>query len=576
MTFAFPAPPEPLDATSPEAAEQKVRRVHEQAAAWTSVPIEEHIALVHALRDSVHAERHAWADAIGRLKGGETGSEAWAEAMGDGPVATLIGLRLLEETLVRLRDTGSTGIGSDRLSTRPDGRLVARVFPNTLLDRLLFTGFSGEVWMQPGITAENLAEHTATEFPEATHDGRVCLVLGAGNISSIPPLDAVTKIFVDKTVCVLKMNPVNETVGPVFERALAPLIERGVLEIVYGGAEIGELLCSHADIDEIHITGSDRTYDAIVWGPPNEREARKQRGDRVNDTPVSAELGNITPILVTPGRWTDAELVEQAKNVASMATHNASFNCAAGKLIVTARGWDQREAFLEALREAFRSAAPRKAYYPGAVDRWQEIRSAYPQAEIVGERPHDAVVPWTLITDLDAEADQLAFRMEPFCGVMFEVSVPGEKATDFLPAAVEFVNEKVWGSLCCAIIISDRSRADSASEQAFQEALDELRYGSIAINHWAGVGFAFGELTWGAHPGHTPEDIGSGVGHVHNAFMFAKPQKSVIYGPFKPMLKMPWHFDHTRKREVLTRMADMYHAPSLLRVPMIALHSLLA
>ena len=68
------------------------------------------------------------------------------------------------------------------------------------------------------------------------------LVLGAGNVSSIPPMDVATKMFVEGFVCILKMNPVNEWVGPYLERALAPLIDRGYLRIVYGGAEVGSYL----------------------------------------------------------------------------------------------------------------------------------------------------------------------------------------------------------------------------------------------------------------------------------------------------------------------------------------------
>ena len=54
---------------------------------------------------------------------------------------------------------------------------------------------------------------------------------------------------------------------PVFERALAPLIEPGFLRIVRGGGEVGAYLTAHAGIDHVHITGAAPTFDAIVWGP---------------------------------------------------------------------------------------------------------------------------------------------------------------------------------------------------------------------------------------------------------------------------------------------------------------------
>ena len=54
---------------------------------------------------------------------------------------------------------------------------------------------------------------------------RVALVLGAGNVASIGPLDVVHKLFVEGQVALLKLNPVNEYLGPFFEEAFADLIE---------------------------------------------------------------------------------------------------------------------------------------------------------------------------------------------------------------------------------------------------------------------------------------------------------------------------------------------------------------
>src|SRR5207302_9709720 len=96
--------------------------------------------------------------------------------------------------------------------------------------------------------------------------GRVCLVLGGGNVSSIPAMDVLYKLFVEDEVVLLKMNPVNEVLGPVLGEALKPLASGGWLAIVYGGADVGAHAAEHPKIDALHVTGSDRTYDAIVWG----------------------------------------------------------------------------------------------------------------------------------------------------------------------------------------------------------------------------------------------------------------------------------------------------------------------
>src|SRR5690606_29141913 len=202
--------------------------------------------------------------------------------------------------------------------------------------------------------------------------GGVGLVLGAGNVASIGPMDALYKLFVDDEVVILKTNPVNAYLGPFIERALAPFGERGFFEVVHGGAEVGAHLTDHPLVHSIHITGADRTHDAIVWGTDPEEVARRKAANEPRNTkPISSELGAVTPILVVPGAWSDADIDFQARNVASMVTNNASFNCNAGKILVTAKGWPLRERFLQRVHEVLASLPPRKAYYPGAEQRYQ-------------------------------------------------------------------------------------------------------------------------------------------------------------------------------------------------------------
>jgi hypothetical protein len=57
----------------------------------------------------------------------------------------------------------------------------------------------------------------------------------------------------------------------------------------------------------VHITGSDRTHDRIVWGPPGaERESRRMAEDEpLLKKPISSELGCVTPVVMVPGPYTD-------------------------------------------------------------------------------------------------------------------------------------------------------------------------------------------------------------------------------------------------------------------------------
>ena len=103
-------------------------------------------------------------------------------------------------------------------------------------------------------------------------------------------------------VVILKVNPTQDALVPVYERALAPLIEPGFLRIVRGGGDVGAYLTSHAGIDHVHITGAAPTFDAIVWGTGAAATRRRREGRPQLKKPITAELGGVSPIIIVPGR----------------------------------------------------------------------------------------------------------------------------------------------------------------------------------------------------------------------------------------------------------------------------------
>src|SRR5262249_50739793 len=155
--------------------------------------------------------------------------------------------------------------------------VVATVFPIDAWDKLILSGYHAEVWMESGVNAQNIYEHMAEFYRAPASRGKVALVLGAGNVANIGPMDALYKLFAEGQVVVLKMNPVNEYLGPILREAFEDFVKGGFFEVVYGGAEEGEYLCNHALVDEIHITGSDKTHDAIMFGAGFEGAQRKER-----------------------------------------------------------------------------------------------------------------------------------------------------------------------------------------------------------------------------------------------------------------------------------------------------------
>ncbi len=207
--------------------------------------------------------------------------------------------------------SGQPRAATGRPKTGPDGRLVVPVFPaKGMFDSITFQGFKVDAWMKPGITKESL-RFCSDGVPGNWKAGnpKICLVLGAGNVSSIPTTDAFTKLFQEGRTVLLKMNPVNESLGPIFERAYKPLIDAGYLRIIYGGAEVGAAAVAHELVDEVHITGSIHSHDAIVWGPPgSERDRRKRENDPVLRKPITSELGNVTPWIIVPGKYSEKQL----------------------------------------------------------------------------------------------------------------------------------------------------------------------------------------------------------------------------------------------------------------------------
>ena len=108
----------------------------------------------------------------------------------------------------------------------------------------------------------------------------------------------------------------------------------------------------------------------------------------------------------------------------------------------------------------------------------------------------------------------------------------------------------------------------------FDRAIAELRYGTIGINQWPALGYGIGSTPWGAFPGHTLDDIQSGIGTVHNTFLFDRPEKTVIDAPFTVRPRPPWFVTHRgglRLGELLTRFEA---APSPARLPAILLAAL--
>jgi hypothetical protein len=504
-----------------------------------------------------------------------------AEAKSIAPTSERRGEPALEGPAIILRylvELAATLSGTRRVtaaSVREVGpRSVVNVLPLDAYESVLFRGYRAEVWLDRVEAPERVATHP-TQIAAAT--GEIALVLGAGNVASIGVVDALEQCFVRGRVCLLKLSPVNDYLGPLLELAFAPLVAEGFMALAYGGADVGAYLAAHPAIDAIHVTGSYQTHEAIVWGAdPDERAARKARGEPLCTKPVTSELGNVSPAVVVPGRWTDSELEHAAQSIAGSFAFNAGFNCNATKLVVTPHGSALRERLLARISEILRTIPLRSAYYPGAAEKYAHFTRSGGLLQELGsttDAPPNAT-RWAFVTHLESEPHPACFEDEPFCAVLSEVALGSDDPGEFLAAVAPFLNERVWGTLNAMLLVPEAVERDPALSVQLEAVIRDLRYGSVCVNVWPAVAYGLGTLPWGGHPSATLADVQSGLGFGHNSLLIQGVEKSVLRAPLVQFPKPFWYPGHRALGRLASRWIDFQAAPSPLGLGRLALAGL--
>ncbi len=505
-----------------EAIDADVAALTTGSAVFSTLTLTQRATLLDRLYASVSAAAPDWARIAAETKGLDATHTLRGEEWLSGPYAVLAALAASRRTLEKMAAGASPLTGVDT-SLTPGGQLTAEVFPADGVDAVLLSGYSGQVWFRPGVTLEQARRDAGLAQRRPTESGGVGLVLGAGNITSIPVLDVLYELLAHNRVSLLKLNPTQDRLLPVFRRALLPLIEPGFARIVTGGGDVGAHLTAMPAFSHVHITGSAATFDAIVWGPGAAGSRRKKAGNPRLKVPITGELGGVAPIIVVPGRWTRADLDYQAEHIVTMRLQNGGHNCISGQVVIISSDWAQKQEFLSALRRAYAAAPQRPVWYPNSAPKLAAAASDYPDAAHFGDRVLISIAPGEDATALETT--------EYFAPVLGVEELPG-LGMAFLDAAIAHANEALVGTLGANVIIDPKTQASFGT--AFEHAIEKLRYGNIAINGWTGFSFTAPTLSWGAFPGHTLQDVGSGIGIVHNALLLDHVERSVLRGPFRP------------------------------------------
>ncbi|WP_435200841.1 aldehyde dehydrogenase family protein [Janibacter sp. GS2] len=525
MTTTNPSATSVLDEDTQRFLDTSIEGLQAGARRWAGMGLTARAALLGRVHRSVAAEAENWVAGAVRAKNLDPDSPLVGEEWLSGPYATLSSLLALQHSVTAIAD-GRSPLDTATLGAAPGDRVTVPALPTNAYEYLLLHGFSADVWIKPGVTPEQVRTTAGLGALTPTETGGVGLVLGAGNITSIAPLDVLYELIAHNRVVLLKLNPTMNELLPAYTAAFKPLIDLGVLTITTGAGDVGSYLAHHPGIEHVHITGSAATHDVVVWGPGPEGATRREGGTPLLQKPITSELGGVSPIIVVPGTWSAADLRFQAEHVATQRLHNGGYNCIAGQVVVLSKDWPQREAFVAELRRALTKAPERVPWYPGSDDRVAGASSTYEDAERLGR------TGGRLLVDAhDRESAAALERTEYFSPVLGIVDVPGTGQA-FLDAAIDHANEALVGTLGANIIAAPATLKQLGD--GFDEALARLEYGTIAVNAWTAVGFLTANAPWGAFPGHTLEDVQSGIGVVHNAFLLRETERTVVRGPFRP------------------------------------------
>jgi len=339
------------------------------------------------------------------------------------------------------------------------------------------------------------------------------------------------------------------------------LIEKKYLAIVEGNAEVGSLLIQDPLVEELFMTGGAATFDRIVWGSPDQQEQNKKSGKKVMAKKFETELGAVSPVIVIPGDWTSSQIDHHAQQLASMKILNGGHICASPQIVLTSKDWKHNKEFFDRVIHHISNSST-ICYYPGTKEKVEKFKQLYPGAvEIKSKKPLGIQSEVNIVFIENVDQNSFALQTEIFGPVLTSLQISSTNEKEFFQSAIQFCNEKLFGTLSATVIVSPESEKAIGN---FEEQLTSLKYGSIGINSWALNSYMYPPLTWGAFPGHIAEDIQSGIGQINNLLMFDKVERSVFRSPFISPLHS--HIPILLDSKIYKRMSWLLLRPSYFRL----------
>ena len=143
--------------------------------------------------------------------------------------------------------------------------------------------------------------------------------------------------------------------------------------VTTGNVDVSSYMTQHTGITNMHLTGSDITYENIVYGSTlEEKDKGKKTLSKVNKKPFTTELGNVTPFIIHPGTWSSSEIKYQARKIVTAKLNNNGFNCIAAQVVVLPKGWKNTNKLVSAIKNQL---SKEKGFALPAVNESDQIRS---------------------------------------------------------------------------------------------------------------------------------------------------------------------------------------------------------
>ena len=467
---------------------------------------------------------------------GTTRTPAEGEEWLGGPFASVLATQYYIKSLTNDDDLDEGNFNNSENSYK--------VFPNNFIERITFPFINAKVYFNKSMSFEDINKFRGFS-KRYDIEPSITLVLGAGNFSSIPYLDVLYHLITRRSVILLKLNPVNDYLKPVFEKVFKNFIERGYIIVTNGNINESKYMAAHPGINHIHLTGSDKTYEDIVYGREltgNERSIKTV--PKVNSKPITSELGNVTPIIIHPGKWSTSDIKYQARKIVTGKLNNNGFNCIAAQVVVLPDGWGHTETLIKYVKYYMNKAKDRKAYYPDSIERLTKLEKdkSYERVNSLScTTPH-------LTREIKAynkyELDEV------WSSTIYFRKIAYSNAEDYVKKATDYCNNELWGNLGVSVIIKNHN--NKFNKHITNSYIENLRYGTIAINEWAAIGYIIPQLPWGGFPGNKDNDIQSGQSFVHNSMLFESPLKGIVETKFRisRLIDPPWFITNNKSRRL--------------------------